>query len=47
MTTRQANPRVEPLFVERWSPRSFDAAAIPQEDLDVMFVAAGCEFDHR
>ena len=41
MTTRQANPRVAPLFVERWSPRSFDAAAIPQEDLDVMFEAAG------
>jgi len=41
MTTRHANPRVSPLIVERWSPRSFDAGEIPQEDLDVMFEAAG------
>lgn len=41
MTTRQAHPRVSPLIVERWSPRSFDAGEIPQEDLDVIFEAAG------
>ena len=41
MTTRQANPRLNPLFTERWSPRSFDESAMPQEDLDVIFEAAG------
>lgn len=38
---RDANPRIVPLIVERWSPRSFDASEIPQEDLDVIFEAAG------
>jgi nitroreductase len=37
----QANPRVVPLIVERWSPRSFDASEIAQSDLDVIFEAAG------
>ncbi|WP_022684148.1 nitroreductase family protein [Sphingobium bisphenolivorans] len=32
---------VDPLFVERWSPRAFDGSSIPQEDLDTMFEAAG------
>ena len=41
MTTRQANPRVVPLIVERWSPYSFDESEIPQEDLDVIFEAGG------
>jgi len=42
MTERtEANPRVKPLFVERWSPRAFDGSEIPQEDLDVIFEAAG------
>ena len=41
MTTRNANPRINPLIVERWSPRSFDGSEIPQEDLDVIFEAAG------
>jgi len=42
MTTgRTAHPRIEKLIVERWSPRSFDESDIPQEDLDVIFEAAG------
>lgn len=41
MTTRQAHPKIVPLIVERWSPRAFDESEIPQEDLDVMFEAAG------
>lgn len=41
MTARQASPRLIPLITERWSPRSFDESAIPQEDLDVIFEAAG------
>ncbi|HEY0960088.1 MAG TPA: nitroreductase family protein [Novosphingobium sp.] len=41
MSTRTANPRVTPLFIDRWSPRSFDESEIPQEDLDTIFEAAG------
>ena len=41
MSARTANPRVLPLIVERWSPRAFDASALPQADLDVIFEAAG------
>ena len=42
MTERsEAHPRVEKLIVDRWSPRAFDGSAIPQEDLDVIFEAAG------
>ena len=42
MTTgRTANPKVEKLIVERWSPRAFDGSEISQEDLDVIFEAAG------
>lgn len=41
MTIRQADPRIVPLIVERWSPRAFDESEIPQEDLDVIFEAAG------
>ena len=40
-TGREANPRVLPLIVERWSPRAFDGSEIPQADLDVIFEAAG------
>lgn len=36
-----ANPRVERLIVERWSPRSFDGSDIPQADLDVILEAGG------
>ncbi len=42
MTERQeAHSRVESLFVDRWSPRSFDQSEIPVEDLEVIFEAAG------
>jgi nitroreductase len=41
MTGRTAHPKVEKLIVERWSPRAFDGGEIPQEDLDVIFEAAG------
>ena len=36
-----ANTRIEGLITARWSPRSFDASAMPQEDLDVILEAAG------
>lgn len=39
--TRTASPKVLPLIVDRWSPRAFDGSAVPQEDLDVIFEAAG------
>lgn len=39
--TRTASPRVLPLIVDRWSPYAFDGSAVPQEDLDVIFEAAG------
>ena len=39
--TRTASPRVLPIIVDRWSPRAFDASALPQDDLDVIFEAAG------
>lgn len=41
MSDRNAHPRVEKLLVDRWSPRSFDGSAIPDEDLNVIFEAAG------
>lgn len=31
---------VEPLFLERWSPRAYDASAISQDDLETIFDAA-------
>ncbi len=39
------NPRavtraIDPLFLERWSPRAFDSSVMPQEDLDTMLDAA-------
>lgn len=40
-TGRNAHPKIEKLIVERWSPRAFDGSAIPREDLDVIFEAAG------
>ncbi len=41
MNERTAHPRVEKMIVERWSPRAFDGSEMPQEDLDVIFEAAG------
>jgi len=40
MTERAADHDILPLFVERWSPRSFLDEAIPEEDLLRMFEAA-------
>jgi len=41
MTGRIAHPKVEKLIVDRWSPRAFDGSEMPQEELDVIFEAAG------
>ena len=41
MTTRTTNPAILPLIRDRWSPRSFDASAMPQADLEVLLEAAG------
>jgi nitroreductase len=41
MTGRTAHPKIEKLIIDRWSPRAFDGSEIPQEDLDVIFEAAG------
>jgi nitroreductase len=41
MTDRTAHPKVHKLFVDRWSPRAFDGSEMPQEDLDIIFEAAG------
>ncbi len=32
-TTRRADHPIEPIFLDRWSPRAFDAAPIPEHDL--------------
>ena len=41
MTTgRQADHPVAPIFLDRWSPRAFDASAIPDADLRTIFEAA-------
>lgn len=41
MTEPNANPRILPLIRDRWSPRSFDASAMPAEDLETILEAAG------
>jgi nitroreductase len=42
MTThvRKASAKVEPLFLDRWSPRAFDESSISSIDLDAIFEAA-------
>lgn len=42
MTSNSRAPAhpIDPLFIERWSPRAFDASAIPQGDLDSILEAA-------
>jgi nitroreductase len=40
MTIRHSEYPVEPLFLERWSPRAFDGSLVPQADLETMFDAA-------
>lgn len=41
MNGRTAHPKVERMIVERWSPRAFDGSEMPQDDLEVIFEAAG------
>lgn len=38
--TRHADHPIEPLFIERWSPRSFTNEAMPVADLNALFEAA-------
>jgi nitroreductase len=38
--SRQATHPIEPIFLQRWSPRAFDASAMPQADLMRMLEAA-------
>ena len=40
MTLRHTDHPIEPIFLERWSPRSFDGSAVPQGDLETMLEAA-------
>lgn len=37
---RIADRAIEPLFIERWSPRAFDGSPMPQQDLETLFEAA-------
>jgi nitroreductase len=37
---REAGYPIDPLFLERWSPRAFDGSQIPDEDLMTIFEAA-------
>ncbi|WP_419827775.1 nitroreductase family protein [Sphingomonas sp.] len=37
---RRAGPGVDPLFLQRWSPRALDGSAISDTDLDTLFDAA-------
>jgi len=41
MSERTDDPRILDLIRNRWSPRAFDRSDIPQEDLNLMFEAAG------
>jgi nitroreductase len=40
MSPRRADHPVDPLFLERWSPRAFDGSDLPDEDLLTFFEAA-------
>ena len=40
MPPRQADHPLDPLFLERWSPRAFDGSEVPDSDLMTMFEAA-------
>jgi len=40
MTQRSPDHPVAPLFLDRWSPRSFDGSAMPEADLMSLFEAA-------
>lgn len=40
VSARTVTRPVDPLFLERWSPRAFDGSAVAQDDLDTMLDAA-------
>jgi nitroreductase len=40
VVARQADHPIEPMFLERWSPRAFDGSVISDEDLLTIFEAA-------
>ena len=40
MTERHSDYPIDPLFLERWSPRAFDGSPVPQRDLETMLEAA-------
>jgi nitroreductase len=40
MTARRPDHPIDPLFLERWSPRAFDGGDLPEADLMTMFEAA-------
>ncbi|HEX8622099.1 MAG TPA: nitroreductase family protein [Allosphingosinicella sp.] len=40
MAVRHPDHPVDPLFLQRWSPRAFDGSEMPEEDLLTMFEAA-------
>ena len=40
MSLRQPDHPVDPLFLERWSPRAFDGSQMPEQDLLTIFEAA-------
>lgn len=37
---READRPIDPLFLERWSPRAFDGSDLPDDDLATIFEAA-------
>lgn len=40
MSDRNSDYPIDPIFLDRWSPRSFDGSAVPQRDLETMLEAA-------
>src|SRR3954471_1121489 len=40
MTSRTPDHPIDPLFIERWSPRAFDGSDMPEADLMTIFEAA-------
>lgn len=40
MPSRHPDHPIDPLFLERWSPRAFDGSEMPEEDLSSLFEAA-------
>ena len=40
MTVRTPDHEIDPLFLDRWSPRAFDGSDVPDADLQAMFEAA-------